>query len=343
MRCPQCQFENVPGQERCLRCHAILQAAAAIGTVNPPRMAHWKRPVRMMSRWLRLRKVMPEMPVLPQSLAFPKIMSKSAFLGLVLSIIPGFAHFIDGRFREVRWFVLGWLLTLIAGILFYGSNIGLLLLGLAVGLHSWIAFNHTLSKEQEDPSKRFLFLLALLVLAGLLYWGIISAAFRGFAFGYTNLTIPYQNVRSGDLLLARRNLTQADDLQRGALVLAPIRQVGGHTRVSRRFQLVVGQIVGLPGDKIEIAQNCYIVNGQVLDADKFPLPQWLSKYEFRNIDVPDDSCFVSNEYNIRGNAYRWLTADMVKNACLVRSSEIEAKAVMLWIPLNRRGFLRANE
>jgi hypothetical protein len=309
-------------------------------------MAHWKRPVRMMSRWLRLRKVVPEMPVLPESSAFPKIMSKSAFLGLVLSIMPGFAHFIDGRFREVRWFVLGWLLTLVGGAFLYPGNIGLLLLGLAVGLHSWIAFNHTLSKEQEDSSKRFFSLLALLALAGLLYWGVISAAFRGFAFGYTNLTIPYQNVRSGDLLLARRNLIQTDDLQRGALVLAPVRQItGGRFRVSGagNVSIMVGQIVGLPGDKIEIAQNCYIVNGQVLAKDKFPLPQWLQKFEFRNIDVPDDSYFVSNEYNIRGNAYRWLTADMVKNACLVRSSEIEAKAVMLWIPLNRRGFLRANE
>jgi len=271
-------------------------------------------------------------------------MSGNALLGLILSIVPGLAHFVDRRFRDVRWFVLGWFLALFAGIFFYGSALGLLLLGLAVGFHGWIAFSHALSKEHEATSQNFTDFVMLLVVIGLLYWGVRSIAFRDFVLGYTNLTVPYQNVQAGDMLLARRSLSRAANLDRGSLVLAPLANVwGGHGQTFRHRSLMAGQIIGLPGEEVVIANNAFVVDGQTLDSVRFPVPNWLRGGGIGAIHVPDGSYFVSDEYNVTIHGNVRLDAALVGLACLVRSSGVEAEAVMRWFPLAKRGFLRTGE
>jgi hypothetical protein len=59
------------------------------------------------------------------------------------SIIPGLAHLLQRRFREIRWYFIGWLLALVLGLFLYGTSIGLGLVGLAIGLHAWIAVQHS--------------------------------------------------------------------------------------------------------------------------------------------------------------------------------------------------------
>jgi hypothetical protein len=348
VRCPQCQFENIPGQERCLRCGSVLEVKGAAIDVHPPRMTPWKRPVRAVLRWFRLQRVLPEAISKPKVPDFLKIMSANAFLGVILSIVPGLAHCIDGRFREIRWFVLGWFLLLLAGIFFYGGNLGLLLLGLAVGLHGWIAYSHTLMKESDEIGKQIFDLAMLIVIVGLPYFGVRHYAFGDFVFGYTNLTIPYQNIRTGDTLLARHSLAQAANLRRGSLVLAPVVEniyggYGNHGHVLRQGPLMAGQIVALPGEEVEIIDAVFVVNGQALDDKQFPVPQWLRGRKIGAIGVSADSYFVSTVYNVQVHGNVILDAGIVERACVVRSSDIEAKAVMRWFPLARRGFLRAGE
>ncbi|MGD1043594.1 MAG: hypothetical protein ABR913_11140 [Sedimentisphaerales bacterium] len=303
-------------------------------------MAHWKRPVRSMVRWFRLHSILPD--TYPRWFAYLKIMSGNAFISIILSIVPGLAHLAGGRFREVRWFVLGWLLLLLAGIFFYCSNLGLLLLGLAVGLHGWIAYSHTLMKESDEMGKKIFDLAMLIVIVGLPYFGIRHYAFGDFVFGYTNLTIPYQNVQTGDLLLARHSLAQATNFKRGSLVLSPVVVWGGHGPANRRGPLMVGQIVALPGEEVAIDNASFVVEGHILDDKQFPVPQWLRKGNIGAIQVPAGSYFISTVYNVNAHGMV-LDAGLVGNACVVHSSRIEGKAIMNWLPLARRGFLRAGE
>jgi len=344
MRCPQCQFENIPGQERCLRCGAVLQAGVVVGPVNPPRMARWKRPIRAALRWLRLRRALPEAPAIPRVQvlvpAFLKIMSADAFLGLILSIIPGLAHYVDGQFREIRWFVLGWLLALLAGIFFYGGGLGFLLLGLAVGLHGWIAVHYAQSKEQTDPLEKIRTVATVLVVFAFLYWGVRAVAFRGFVFGLSNLAIPNQNVQVGDVLLARRSRAHVDKLPRGSLILGNFHRLYGN-QVTRDTYEMMGQVIALPGEKIEIIEGRFVVNGQELDVDKFPVPGWLSK-ERLSATIPTGSYFVSAVYQFYGHGMQ-LTSDAIRDVCVLKKGDIEAKAVMRWFPLAKRGFLRADQ
>jgi hypothetical protein len=314
--------------------------------VNPPRMARWKRPVRAILRWLRIHGSLPEVPSVPRVRVpdFLKIMSASAFLGVILSIIPGLAHYIDRRFREIRWFVLGWFLALFTGIFFYGSDLGLLMLGFAVGLHGWIAFNYTQSKQQDEIADRIRILALLLIAFAVFYWGIRGTVFRDFVMGYTNLTIPYQNVQSGDLLLARRSLSQAANLRRGSLVLVSVTTVrGANGPTNRHGPLMVGQIVTLPGEEVTVKDASFVIDGHTLNDKQFPVPQWLRGRNIGAIQVPAGSYFVSTVYNVQVHGNIMMNAGMVERACVVRSSDIEAKAVMRWFPLARRGFLRAGE
>lgn len=323
-----------------MKCGSVLSAESVAADIHPPRMEKWKGPLRAAGRWFRLHGILPESSVRIPAPAFLKIMSADAYLSIVVSIIPGLAHILEGRFREVRWFVLAWFLAICAGILFYGNTLGLTLLGVAVGLHGWIAFEHTLSKEQIEISRKYFIFMILLAVMGLLYWGVRRIAFRDFVFGFSNLTVPYQNVEQGDLVLARRSRVQANLLTRGSLVITSLRGAGGHGAIWGGGAMVV-QIVGLPGEKIEIADSVYIVNGKTLKSEQFPVPQWLRERNIPAISIPEGSYFINAVYNVHGRGA--VNAGTVGNACLIRISDIQATAVMRWLPLTRRGFLRSNE
>jgi hypothetical protein len=267
-------------------------------------------------------------------------MSGNAILGLVLSIIPGLAHLVSHRFREVRWWVLGWFLVLLAGLFFYGSAPGFLLIGLAIWLHGWIAFSHTLLAEETEFNKRVAGYTMLIIALGLIYWGIQAAVLRDFVFGYSNLTIPYQKVQTGDMLLARRSRAYGGDLSRGSLVIGRFPRLYDNQMSPNQYR-TVGQIVALQGEKIEIVEGKFIVNGQVLDTEKFPVPGWLSA-TLPSATIPADSYFVSTAYAIGGHGMN-VSANMIYNTCFLKRGEIEALVVMRWLPVSRRGFLRAGE
>ncbi|MFH1372040.1 MAG: hypothetical protein ABII09_12250 [Planctomycetota bacterium] len=340
MRCQRCQFENVPGESRCFKCGSVLSGQSVAVDIHPPRMGKLAGPFRAVFRWFRFRRVLPDTKISTHIPAFLKIMSGDAFLGVILSIIPGLAHYAEGRLREVRWLVLGWFLLLSAGMFFYGSSFGWLMLGFAIGLHGWIAFRHKLLNEIGEMNKKMYMLAMLLVAFGFLYWGIRRVAFRDFVWGYANAGIPYQNIQSGDCLLGRRSRAREEDvLPRGSLVFGRFRELrGGRGGPDRRYN-TIGQIVALPGETIEIKGGKFIVNGQILDSDKFPVPGWLSGIQL-SATIPFDSYFVSTVYRVTGAN---MPGDMIRDACILPKGDIEALAVMRWFPLERRGFLRSYE
>src|SRR5512146_3281178 len=112
MRCARCEFENIPGQTRCIRCGSILEAGSAVIDIYPPRMPAWSRPLRAARRWVRTQRVLSRMPATVQR-GFDLVVSDS-LVGLLLSIVPGLPHLIKRRFREVRLLVLLWVILLAA-------------------------------------------------------------------------------------------------------------------------------------------------------------------------------------------------------------------------------------
>lgn len=338
MRCSRCQFENIPGQDRCLKCGSVLEAAGGSVDVHPPRMPGWQKPVRSLTRWFfRHRLVSGTRPSKKIRRALDGLASEAS-MGLVLGIIPGLAHLIKRRFKEVRLFVLLWAVLLCAGLFLYGSSMGFLLIGLAIGLHAWIAIQFALFKEITGLVERIVVTVMVVACFSLLYWGVPRLVFHGYTGGYTALTIPDMQIHSGDYLLVRRTTSPEDTLPRGALVLIRPARFRNYRRDQFTEQpSMIGQIVGLPGDTIKIAEGFYAVGDEPLNPERFPVPRWLQNRRM-TVVVRPGSYFVSLPYTVRGRAGR-LTDQAVRDACVMKMEGIQGRAFMRWWPLQRRGFI----
>jgi len=341
MRCLRCQFENIPGQARCIRCGSVLEAAAVAVEVHPPRMPAWHRPWRGVTRWLRGHRVSISVP-LPGTVRRRAAIASDSVLGLLLNVVPGLAHLVTGRFRQVRLYVALWLVVLALGVLSYGSTLGSVLIGLAIGIHAWIALHDEAFRKITDLAERIGAVLIVVVLLTILYWATPRVVFPGFAGGHTTFAIPAMNVHRGDYLLVRR-LEQADTpLTRGTLVLIRPDTFRDTRRVVVRDQrsFVIGQIVGLPGETVRIANRRYVVAEQPLDPGQFPVPQWLQDYPLtQGGPVPADSYFISTEYTVSVHGRAMMNDAAIREACTIRASDIRGRAFLRWWPWERRGFI----
>jgi hypothetical protein len=328
----------MPGQSKCFRCGSVLDGKDTVVDVHPPRMAPWKRPLRDMARWARRCKILPSGA--PAKSRSSRIKTHAAdyncLWGLLLSIVPGLAHLVDHRFREIRWYVLGWLIALGIGLFLYGTNIGLCFVGLAVGLHAWIAVQHSLMKRLETLGERLGAVLVVLIMLALFYRFLPRLLLPDLTGGYTALTLPYQNIQQRDYLLGWRDEASDHPRPRGSLILTRMAYIG-RRRMAREGTMFV-QIIGLPDETIQINGETYVIDGKPLDREKYPPPRWLHERRI-SIIVPPGSYFVDSEYN----AARNIREGHIRTACLVRFEDIRARAFMRWLPLSRRGFIEETE
>lgn len=340
MRCQRCKFENIPGRETCIKCGSTLEIKSTVIDIYPPRMAKWKKPFRDLLRSMRKGKVVPQTDIKSRSSARLKEFFSDSVSGLLLSIIPGFAHWMQNRFKEIRWYFFAWLILLMSGLFLYGSPAGFICFGLAIGVHAAIALQYGIIKDLTNISEKVVTIILVLIGLTFLYRFIPRMPFLNFTGGYSSLTIPYHNVETGDYLLARGGLDEKDILQRGSLVLIRPATFRSHGRggVINGNDTVIGEIVGLPGERLQILNEVFIVDGQLLNDQKYPVPMWLRRIPF-SATIPNDSYFVSTRYNVSAHGVQ-LTASHIKQVCVVKRSDIEAKAFMRWWPLSRRGFIK---
>lgn len=337
MRCERCKFENIPSQKTCVKCGSTLEIKPTAGDVYPPRMSSWEKPFRNISRWMRRVTIVPEQNI--RAFIRPRLegpFNKNIWW-LFLSIIPGLGHAAQGRFKQIRWYFWVWLILILLGLFFYGSSAGFILLGLAIGIHTGIALQSGIIKDLDNLRKKFMTGIFVLIVLVLIYRFTSQVIIVG---GYSGLTIPYHNVETGDYLLGRRNFGHTVLLQRGSLVLIHPALFHTYGGVRRSHETVFAEIVGIAGERLQIADDTFIINGQKLDTKKYPVPQWLRD---RNISaiIPDNNYFVSIPYNTYAHGIQ-VSEPVISQLCLVQPSDIEAKAFLCWWPLSRRGFIKVD-
>jgi len=339
MRCERCKFENIPGQKTCIKCGSALEIKPAAINVHPLRMSKWKKPFRNLLRLMRKGKVVPQENIKLHCPPWIRNIFSDSFLGLFLSIIPGFAHFLQNRFREIRWHLLAWLILLLSGLFLYGSAAGFICLGLAIGIHAGIAVQYGIIKDLANLREKIITVVLVLIALTFIYRFIPRILFSNLTGGYSSLSVPYYKVKAGDYLLAWGGLHQETLLTRGSLVLIhPVTLTSHGGRVTESRKKVIGQIVGLAGEQLEIQNGLFIIDGQQLDSDRYPVPRWLQKVSF-SAKIPDNSYFVSARYNVAAYGVK-IDASHIRQVCLVKAGDIEAKAFMRWWPLSKRGFIR---
>jgi len=338
MRCERCKFENIPGQKTCIKCGSALELEPAAINVYPPRMSRWKKPFRSLLRLIRRSKVVPQEDIRLQYRSWLKEVFSGSFLGLFLSIIPGLAHAVQNRFKEIRLHFLAWLVLLLSGLFLYGSAVGFICLGLAVGIHAGIAVQYGIIKDLANLREKIITVVLVLIALTFIYRYTPRILFPSLTGGFSSLTVPHYRVEAGDYLLAWAGLDQETLLARGSLVLIHPVTFTSHGRTTVSREEIIGQVVGLPGEQLEIRSGVFIVDGQQLEPNKYPVPRWLQKMNF-SATIPDGTYFVSARYNVAAHGVK-LEASHIRQVCLVEASNIEAKAFMRWWPLLRRGFLR---
>ncbi len=340
MRCERCKFENIPGQKTCVKCGSILEIRTRAIDVHPPRMANWKKSFREMARLMRQIYIAPRQN--DNRFHFQtriKEILNDDFVGLIISIIPGLAHLIKGRFNEIRWYFWGWLVSLLLALFLYSSLAGFILLGLSIAVHGAIGLRYGIMQTLTNAREKIVTVILVLIALTVIYRFIPHLIFPALAGGYSSVTIPHDNIITGDYILAWRNVDKGIQLPRGSLVMVHPAYYNGHNRiVTRSGDLALGEIVGLAGEEVQIAGGAYIINGKELDKEKYPVPEWLRNVNF-SIMVPEKSYFVSMRYNLTAYGMALNNSD-IRNICITTADDIEAKAFMRWWPLSRRGFIR---
>ena len=218
MRCPRCEFENMPGQEKCFKCGSVLENKTEAINVNPPRMFSWKRPFRFFPRFIRSFGFMSSMGKGIRVLRWIKLASTIGIFGIVLSIIPGLSHVIQRRFKDVKWYVLAWFILMAAGAFFYGGFFGLCFFGLAIAAHTWVALDSSVLKEGQELGYIMLAYGLTALMMTMVYRGVNNLAIN-MEVAPINIDIPYQNIKAGDYVLARTNTLEIEDMGRGAIAL----------------------------------------------------------------------------------------------------------------------------
>lgn len=345
MRCPQCAFENMPGMQRCLRCGNALELPGP-ARCDPPRMARWKKPFRQFirsvraifpaaDRWLS-RLPLPGSGALQAALSYGKDVLNDYAVVMFLSLAPGLGHAIHRNFRTIRWVWLAWLVCLIGGLFFFPTGSGLALFGIALALHAWMIF-HAAIKEVLPRFWQRMIVVPVLTLGVFLFYRLIASALQ-LGGAAAPMAWPAYGCEQGDYLLTWRS-EAAYPWQRGDLAVCRFRRVYNQT-VQDMATVTVGQVVGLPGETLTMEQGRFLIDGQPLDQERYPIPTWLQGGDY-SVIIPADTYCVMMNYNVRVNHGANINLNgVVTRMCLYSRHDLFARPFMTWWPLSRRGFLK---
>lgn len=338
MQCERCKFENIPGKTVCMKCGSVLQAGSDAFEIYPPRMPKWEKSFRDLLRAIRKNRVIIYTNTVLHTPKWLKELMNDKAMGLLLCLVPGLAHILSKRFKEIWIYFTAWLVLLLSGLFLYGSRVGYALIGLAIGAHIGIMIKYGLFKDmdnfREKAATMFLAMLGVLFLYGL----VPNFILPHINLSRSTLTIPSYNIAEGDTLISSTNIDRRT-LARGALVLVYPQVVGGHNvRAQLGINTVIAEIVALPGENLQIDKDVFVINGNQLDTKQYPVPGWLQNSNFSCI-IPDKCYFISAQYRAHVHGQIRIS-DYIAQISIVARDDIEAKAFMLWLPVTKRGFLQ---
>jgi hypothetical protein len=264
MKCPACQFNNMPGPQSCVRCGARLQAPPGelflpprptdrqrklrrlarpiAGPADPDAVARARRRAQRMGamgRWLR-RFVNPD-PTLPWWRHSPVL------AGLLSGILPGSGHLYLGRVgRGLPVLAVAVVVALVA-TRYLWVPLGTWTLGLYCALGAWALLDCALRLPGQSAWQRYLLGLALVSALWLLLNPLAILGNRLWPFHELVLDAPLGPFSPGDHLTFERHAYDHALPEIGDVVLTRENQVN--------------TVLGTPGDVVEWDGQTLWVNG----------------------------------------------------------------------------------
>ncbi len=268
MQCSNCQFENMPGIQTCGRCGASLQLASLPIDVHPPRASGaaklWRRWFPIARYWRRYRTAGVTVLGDVRRAAWPDM----PVPGLLLrTIVPGWAQHYTGRLGRARWMFGCYLGLLLTGLLFIGTGLGWLLLGLALSLHAASVMD-IVAAGVTDFGRRLIYsAVATAVLVALIYYpagrllALVATPQR-----FNAAAFPFM---AGDVVLVNASAYRQSDPQPGDVVhyRLPAYELslpgpGPRHTVYRLQGDRVDRILAKAGQKVTLSKGKLLVDGQ---------------------------------------------------------------------------------
>ncbi len=265
MQCPNCGFENIPGNERCVVCETALAVKRAGESLMPPRASDrsfWQRmtwPITTSRAWIRtgedlrrLRGRIAEMQTCAWLASPFSWMGFREFGLILLSVIPGLGHiYVRGDRRTGMCMLLGAAAALALAVLLYKTVLADLLVGGVIALSMFsvcVAVDGFRPMGQDEV--RFINRVGVgsWVLAAYVgtFWLLMLAVRPHFMMVNVRVQAPGSGVESGDRLLLRTDAVY----HHGDVVAG----------TGANWTPNVGPVLGVPGDTIRLTDRVY-VNG----------------------------------------------------------------------------------
>jgi hypothetical protein len=294
MQCSNCQFQNIPGVQACGRCGASLQLASSAIDVHPPRASRaakwWRRWFPITRYWNRFRAagVFARVRISgwPTDLQRPGV--------LLRMIVPGWAQRCTGRTVRARWMFGCYLGLLLSGLLFIGTALGWLLLGLAVSFHAASILDIVATSVFNFGQRLIYTGVAILMLTIIVYYP--AGRLLALVASPQQFNVAAPPFAAGDVLLVNSYAYRWSDPQPGDVVhyRLPAQDVqgrlpDGHAAVYRLQGDRIDRILAKAGQKVTCSQGELLVDGQPspwLPLGSQPLPDAL------DITVPEDSYLI---------------------------------------------------
>ncbi|MFI4911476.1 MAG: S26 family signal peptidase [Sedimentisphaeraceae bacterium JB056] len=310
----------------------MLEAPGLID-VHPPRMSRWKKPLRKTLRGLR-RSGLSTSQFIPDWLEF---ISFDTMVALIESLIPGLAHLLQKRFQKIWKIAALWLVVLLIGIHGIGTQWGAFFLLSAIATHAYIMIDSTLLSPTL-PERLGSNLLAILILY-YLYIPITWSRILDLQGCIATFNMPSASINANDYLIAHRE--NSPIVERDDVVVVPSIYVEESleyeifpTESRRDMGKIVGQVIAISGDTLELKDMQFTLNGQPLDKEKYSPQSFHSKNKFK-ITLGESEYFVNLNYRTNNAT----PTGMIMNVSKLNSNEITAVVVAKWQPWRERSFL----
>ena len=292
MQCPSCEFENMPGSGRCARCGGMLALAAAAIDVHPPRATRISRSMpRVWGRFWTLRRTLElyrAQMVRPFEQIFERFDGTDFTLGTMLRcLVPGWAHRYRGNAYRGRMFFLTYIALLLMGLLFFGTTLGSILVGLAFATHVASA-SDALVGHYARVGDRLAFTFVCAAALGLSIYIPFGYAASWYAVPI-GITRPMETFAAGDVLWYNPSATVAPgDLALYSVPETTLLGENNHTRFILQNQWI-SRVVAQAGQRVQAKAGKLYVDDQPIS---MPPPPSLSAELETGFVVPEGSFLI---------------------------------------------------
>jgi signal peptidase I len=336
MQCVNCHFENMPGLDHCGRCGASLSIATAVIDVHPPR-ARDRHGLRLPGGVFanRIRRAVSN----AVSAQFEsRHVDRPPALVVARLIVPGWAQLYLGHKLRGRVFLTAYCAFVIGALLFLGTGLGSIFLGLAIAVHASSVIDLVFAATRSDLL-RILYCVCYGGLVALVVYWPVSLLFSSFA-----VPAPIMQgkgfLQPGDVVIYNPSAYRSSQPRPGDVVVyqmastrisSPLTRVGGHGNVI--YQVggrQIDRILAGPGQHVKAREGKLEVDGE--PATQKPLNPSIG-FQAGELTLPSDSYFIvpSGVPYLNGT----VSSELWNYAAIVPAYQIAGKVYLRNYPLQR--------